>query len=44
LATLVVLKHSPIGSNQDDFSVLDDGVVAAASSGSEGVANISIKL
>jgi hypothetical protein len=27
LATLVVLKRSPIGSNQDDFSVLEDGVV-----------------
>jgi hypothetical protein len=46
LATLVVLKRSPIGSNQDDFSVLGGRRRGqpAASSGSEGVANISFKL
>jgi len=27
LATLVFLKRSPIGSNQDDFNVLEDGVL-----------------
>jgi hypothetical protein len=29
LATLVVLKRSPIGPNRDDFSVLEDGVVVS---------------
>jgi hypothetical protein len=29
LATLVVLKRSPIGPNQDDFSVLEDGAVVS---------------
>jgi hypothetical protein len=29
LATLVVLKRSPTGPNQDDFSVLEDGVVVS---------------